>query len=41
MAAKGLNFDDKLRQGVFKSAEMKCDIKAKLILKAMNWGVGR
>jgi len=24
----------------FKGAEMKRDIKAKLILKAMNWGVG-
>jgi len=35
-AAKGLNFDDKLRQSVFKSAEMKRDIKAELILKAIN-----
>ena len=25
----------------FKGTEMKRDIKAKLILKAMNWGVGR
>ena len=35
-AAKGLNFDDKLRQSVFKGAEMKRDIKAELILKAIN-----
>ena len=35
-AAKGSNFDDKLRQSVFKSTEMKRDIKVKLILKAIN-----
>lgn len=31
-----LKFDDRLRQRVLKSAEMKRDIKAELILKAIN-----